>query len=147
MTTLIKQRTPNCCAVCTIAMATDHTYEEVMAVAGDSYVQGKGTHNEEGILNRLGLTNQFDRSYQPTGDFHTRYKDASLSSEWFRTVAWGRRAIMAVPSLNIEGGFHSIYWDGWEIFDPSTLKTYTEFNQLLPKELILFQERQRPCAT
>lgn len=65
---------------------------------------------------------------------------AILSTGFFRHLTWGRRAILAVPSLNNEGGFHSVYWNGSQVFDPSRYRTYASWEQLMPDEIILFAE-------
>jgi len=35
------------------------------------------------------------------------------------------RALMSVPSINVPGLFHALFWDGLKLYDPSKLKTYT----------------------
>jgi hypothetical protein len=41
-------------------------------------------------------------------------------------VVWGRRAILAVPSLNGFKGWHDVYWDGAHLLDPSPKATYPD---------------------
>lgn len=43
-------------------------------------------------------------------------------------LSMGRRAILAVQSLNDHGGGHWIYWDGAQVLDPSNRKTYDALN-------------------
>lgn len=133
MTELIRQRTRHDCAICTIAMALDRTYEEVMeaALATDSFNPTGGCHAEYRIIEKFGL-------YQ-LKDFRTMPKGI-LDPNYFRHLSWGRRAILAVPSLNKPGGFHSVYWDGGTLYDPCDLLTYSEWDALKPIEIILFNE-------
>jgi hypothetical protein len=72
-------------------------------------------------------------------DFRIMHR-GQLAPEYFLHFSWGRRAILAVPSLNIEGSFHSVYWTGTELLDPCTLKTYGRWDGLRPDEIIQFAE-------
>jgi hypothetical protein len=133
---LIRQRTRTDCAICAIAMALGLAYEEVMERAlslKDAYDPEQGMRAEYSVIESFGL--------QQMRDFRVMYRGV-LSTEFFRHFSWGRRAILAVPSLNTEGKFHSVYWNGEQVLDPCDLKTYTEWKQLHPDELILFAERR-----
>jgi len=41
----------------------------------------------------------------------------------------GQKAVLIVKSLNVEGAFHCVFWNGYEVLDPLTgrkdKKTYT----------------------
>src|SRR4029077_15672150 len=114
---LIPQRTAYDCGICTIAMATGRSYEEVMAAALAAKAFDEiGLRSEQWVLERLGLDYSFENG-EPVGDFVCRHRGV-LAPEFFRSFAGRRRAIMAVPSLNIEKGFHSVFWDGRRLFDP-----------------------------
>lgn len=143
MADVLIQRTPYQCAIATIAMATGRDYDEVLRVGIETkaFVEGKGCCHEARILEALGFSNRFERGHA-VGDFVCRRRGFETSAEFFRQFAWGRRAVMTVPSLNIPDGHHSIYWDGWEVFDPNppSKQRYTDFGQLLPSEMILFRE-------
>jgi hypothetical protein len=112
-------------------MALGRTYDEVMQVAGDDYKPGVGTRSEYRIIEKLGLKQMID--------FRTMNRGI-LSPKFFLQLSWGRRAILAVPSLNIEGSFHSVYWTGAELLDPCQLKTYSAWEDLRPDEIIQFSE-------
>lgn len=110
------------------------SYEDVMAAATadkgwPAYKPGVGTRAEYSIIEAFGL--------KQMEHFRVLHR-GPLAPEYFLHFSWGRRAILAVPSLNIEGSFHSVYWSGSRLFDPCTLKTYSEWEQLRPDELILF---------
>lgn len=143
MSGLVTQRTPNDCVIATIAMATGRPYDEVLRVGIEcgAYVEGKGTRGDSKILEALGLSHEFENG-RPVGDIVCKHRPHCLSAEFFRDLAWGRRAIFTVPSLNIEDGHHSVYWDGREVFDPNPpgKKRYVAFDDLLPSEVILFKE-------
>jgi hypothetical protein len=134
---LIKQRETSDCAICTIAMALGRTYEEVLeaALAKGAYEPGVGVRAEYAIIEAFGLQQMRDF---PT--IHRGGEEGILSSGFFRHFTWGRRAILAVPSLNIPNGFHSVYWSGTDLYDPCTLKTYDRWDALRPDEIILFAE-------
>jgi hypothetical protein len=139
MTRALTQRTGNQCAIATIAMATGREYDEVLATGLETkaFKEGVGCNSEKKILRALGLSD--DRE---SGDFVEMHRPSMLTPEYFRSIAWGRRAILTVPSLNIPGGWHSIYYDGREMFDPNPPEKarYTKFDEVLPDEVILFRE-------
>jgi hypothetical protein len=129
---LIRQRLRNDCAVCTIAMALDLTYEEVMATAVKiGALEDRGMRAEYSVIESFGLKQMIDFRIMHRGQ---------LAPEYFLHFSWSRRAILAVPSLNIEDSFHSVYWSGTELFDPCTLKTYSKWDELRPDEIILIAE-------
>lgn len=122
------------CAICTIAMALGKSYEDVLVAAlqARAFKPEEGTRSEYSIIEQFGL--------EQMKDFRVLHR-GPLAPEYFLHFAWGRRAILAVPSLNIEGGFHSVYWNGSQLFDPCTAKTYSEWKQLRPDEIILLHEQ------
>jgi hypothetical protein len=140
MTILIKQRTPTDCGVCSLAMATGRTYEDVLGAVGDCYDAARGMRYMGSALERLGFSYAFQNG-EPVGDIVVMQREWSLSPKLYRRMIWGRRALVSVPSLNNEGGWHLIYFDGEAVFDPSPLKTYTAFEQLEPEEIVLFRQR------
>lgn len=136
---MIKQRLPTDCAICTIAMALGKQYDEVMAaaVARGAFDPAEGVRREYHIIEQFGL--------KMMTDFRVLHR-MQLAPEYFRDLAWGRPAILAVPSLNIDGGSHSVYWSGTDLFDPCTLKTYSGWNELRPDEIILFGATALPST-
>lgn len=48
---------------------------------------------------------------------------------------------MTVPSLNNEGCWHFVFYDGRAVFDPSNKKTYRSFDELRPEDIVIFRER------
>jgi hypothetical protein len=140
---LIYQRTPHQCAIATITMATGREYDEVLeaALASGTYEEGQGCRSYATVLKALGYSDKFENG-EPVGDFASRHRGFEISPEFYRSMAWGRRAIMSVPSLNIPNDSHSVYWDGREVFDPNPpeKKRYTGFAELLPTNMVLFRE-------
>lgn len=128
---LIKQRIPTDCAICTIAMATGRPYEEVMSTAlkSDAWHPDKGMRAEYKVLEELG--------FKQMENFRVMHR-GPLAPEYFLHFSWARPSILAVPSLNLEGMFHSVYWTGCELLDPCTSKTYSNWKELRPTEIILF---------
>ncbi len=128
---MIKQRMPTDCAICTIAMATGRPYEDVMTAAlqSEAWHPDKGMRAEYRVLEQLG--------FQQMKNFRLMHRGV-LAPEFFLHFTWERPSILAVPSLNVEGLFHSVYWTGSALFDPCTLKTYSNWQDLRPDEIILF---------
>jgi hypothetical protein len=108
---LVRQRMKSDCAICTIAMALGRSYEDVLVAAlnARAFKPEEGTRSEYSIIEQFGL--------EQMKDFRILHR-GQLAPEFFLHFSWGRRAILAVPSLNIEGGFHSVYWNGSQLFDP-----------------------------
>lgn len=128
---LIQQRSASDCAICTLAMALSRSYDEVMAAAvkAEAYDPARGCRAEYAIVEQFGL--------QQMRDFRVLHRGV-LAPEFFLHFSWRRPAVLAVPSLNIDAGFHSVYWDGRRLFDPHPLKTYAAWDDLRPDEIILF---------
>lgn len=144
MTVLVQQRTPHDCGPCCLAMLTGRDYEDVVKVIGDAFTPSgdrPGLRDEAEALTRLGYTYKF-KNGELTADsnFVNRSRGWEISPEYFRSEMWGRRALVSVPSLNFPGKLHMVFWDGARIWDPSVLKVYIAFNELLPKGLVLFRE-------
>lgn len=131
MTELVTQRTPSDCSICCLAMVSGATYEEAIVAAGDDYDPEKGMWSVQAALCRLG---------RHRDDFREIRRGFEISPEYFREIAWGRRAFLSVPSLNIENGWHHIYYDGMNIYDPSPKLKYTSWDQLKPVDLVIFRE-------
>jgi hypothetical protein len=108
MPALIQQRMRTDCAICTITTALGRTYDDVMTAAIDAraFKAEEGTRSEYAIMEQFGLKQMIDFRVMHRGQ---------LSPEYFLHFSWGRRAILAVPSLNIEDSFHSVYWSGTRI--------------------------------
>ena len=121
-----------------MAMLTGRDYEDVLATVGDAFEPERGMRYDQDALKRLGFAYTFQNGH-PVGDVVCRHRGI-LSAEAFRGFAWGRRALLSVPSLNREGGWHMVYYDGRAVFDPSPLKSYRCFEELMPDELVLFRE-------
>lgn len=149
MTQIIQQRTPHDCAVAAMAMLTGKTWEETHAIIGhlvDYEGERRGMRDEQQALKLLGFDYRFENG-RPVGDISCMRRPFGIAADFYRQFAWGRRALMSVPSLNRPGGWHMIFWDGARVYDPSPLKTYSKFDELLPDELVLFRESPAaPCA-
>lgn len=147
MTTLINQRYPTDCMIAAIAMALSLPYEEVYTAAIDcgAYKEdhSEGIRNEDTILKHLGLDSKYEAGAVHVGDFRGQHKDYAISAEYFRSKLWGRPCIICLPSLNKAGGWHAIYYDGFEVFDPNppSRNCYASdsFDSLLPHEAIIFR--------
>lgn len=142
-TQMVKQRAVNDCYLCCMCMLLGITYEEITQRLGSEFVahvQQNGTYGDyvEQMYASLGL--------QYGLDYYKVYKhDVKLpygaSSEFARTILWGRRALIQAKSLNQEGKFHLVYWDGFDLFDPTNLQAYS-WDTLEPMNIIVFNERR-----
>lgn len=101
---LIKQRKHGDCGIACLAMMFNISYEEVIKFFPDNDFDNDG-------LSILELSN-FISSMGST-PFESRFFDLK------------RKGILFVPSLNIKGGGHFVYWDGpGKLYDPSNKETY-----------------------
>ena len=119
MVNRIQQEDAYGCAVACIAMATVKTYQSVLSVVKqywsvfkpfDKY-SGLDNFDEQIILFRLGFR---------------AIKIPMLSGcEAMKRYVGEKQAILTVPSLNVRGLYHAIFWDGENILDPSPFRQYT----------------------
>lgn len=131
MTVMVKQRCKSDCAPCCLAMLTGRTLDDVIEIIGDAYSAEQGLRHTHTALKRLGYDGE---------DFIDLSRPFCITADYFIRYTWRRRALISVPSLNIPNGWHMVYTDGVNLFDPCTLKTYEHWRQLKPDELILFDE-------
>ena len=133
-------------------MVVGVSYEEVVEVTKMDPNKGHSFHE---IFDKFGFSKEYYAG-DPIGDF-VNLNVGILAPSFFRMLAWGRKAIMSVPSINydrdpeystqrpgLHSGKHAIYFDGWRVWDPSPRKKYTKFSDLLPDEMVLF--RYKPEA-
>lgn len=95
----------------------------------DALVANKGCSDEEPYMARAGFVEHVD---------YRRIYIHRCDQNEVKALLWRRRAMLSVYSLNIEGGLHHVYWDGYELFDPSTKKTYTYLSSLHITDVIIF---------
>jgi hypothetical protein len=150
----IYQRTTHDCGVAAIAMFCDMTYDEALELclrpdsdnedAQPIYREGWGMNRECIAFRYLGL---WDYGNQHNNKIRSFNKPPAIDATYFRNIAWGRRALIMVPSLNIEGGFHFICYDGEKVLDPndpaSGKKIYTKFEELAPVEIWVWNETRK----
>lgn len=141
MTTLVTQRMNTDCGPCCFAMLTGREYDDVLAVIGDVWDAAKGLGDDHETLRRLGMTQTWANGL-PEGDYLIQSLPSFMSPQFLLRLAWGRRALLSVPSLNMSDSLHMVYFDGHELFDPSRLQRYTHISQLQPVKIILFRERK-----
>lgn len=140
MTTLIQQRTPHDCALACMAMLSGKTWEAANEIIGDLIeYEGdrRGMRDEHEALRRLGFDGRLENG-RPAGNVRVMHRGFYISPEFFLSMAWGRRALIAVPSLNRLGGWHMVYYDGQQLFDPSTKLRYQKFEELKPEYITVF---------
>lgn len=139
MIKLIKQRNSADCGHCCLAMALRKPYAEVVRLLGHNGIRVKkplGTISIEMISASYKATGHFWPTiqnlsgYGRPGWIQKRYGVLKLQSckemreiiiNWSRNPMQG--AIISLPSLNIKGAYHFIYFHNGKVFDPSTRKT------------------------
>jgi hypothetical protein len=100
----IVQEHKNGCCVASIAM---FTAEDYMKVITDCY--------EGHDFEKLGLTtSQIKSGLEKLGINDVKVED--------KVLPLGFKAILIVKSLNVEDGFHCVFWDGYNLYDPLTGK-------------------------
>lgn len=147
MSELIRQRGPRDCGIAAIAMFTGRPYEEVLeaGLASGGYLKGGGTRSSGEILHQLGY--HWENLVTDTKPNTRRFRTVAVmeyyqSPDFVRDILWGRPCLMSVPSLNKEGGYHLIYYDGQRILDPQEgrkgKKFYTDFKSLKPRSAVVW---------
>jgi len=134
MTTLIKQKGFYDCALASISMAAGHsTWEQLWNEEDLKAVEGKGVSDETPWLLRAGFEKYRD------------YRRVFMHGEYQQVVKnllWRRRAMIAANSLNTPDGGHMMYWNGEELFDPSTQRTFLHLNSMLINSVIIFNDQK-----
>jgi hypothetical protein len=124
ITNLVKQDDDYGCAIAALAMACGKTYAEMRLEVQQYWdaffpfhpYKGMDEHDEAVLLYKHGYKFYTIRVLRDGQDG---------LYESFHDMLAGRQALMSVPSINIPGLYHALYWDGKKLHDPSKLKRYT----------------------
>lgn len=117
---LYKQKSPNDCAICCMAMLLEVSYNAVLKAARKHYKKmgmrynGMDDKDERAVADALG---------KPIKVWHTltrESKDRAIRQLEDNKV----RGVLCVPSINTEGEYHAVFWDGTKLIDPSNKKKY-----------------------
>lgn len=91
----ITQSKPNSCISATLAMLLGHDDDsQVWSEFGEGYIKSSETHNYASYLHTKGVK-----------------VDCGYPAHISHCIQLGEVYLLTVPSLNIQGGFHSIIWD------------------------------------
>lgn len=123
----IQQKTSSDCVLASIAMALDKPYDEVWSSEDTKWtVDNRGIADKDPWLKKAGIT---------------RYKEVHflyhMEQGYVHSLLWGRRALLSVHSLNIPGGYHMVYWDGQNLWDPSRQRTYAHLHSCIVSGAVL----------
>lgn len=129
-----KQISGSDCGICCLVMLTGRGYDDIIEAVGGNYDPGKGLLSTQFALEDIGYSN-----CPEFGNFKQFRKSFGLASELYTSLIWGRKALITVPSLNIDG-FHMLYYDGIKLHDPSNKKTYSKLEDLPIVSFVLFKE-------
>jgi hypothetical protein len=67
---------------------------------------------------------------------HSCYIGEEENQGMVKKLLWGRRAMLSVPSIN--GDYHHmLYWDGYNVYDPSLGQTYRRLAPMVISRAIL----------
>lgn len=110
MTTLINQKSGSDCVLAAIAMAAGKTTWEDVWNADDlqKVIDEHGVGDIAPWMERVGMLR----------NVHYREIYTQSDPRLARSLLWGRRALLTIDSLNIDGGMHMVYWDGEKLWDP-----------------------------
>lgn len=120
---MIKQQGTFDCALASISMALGHDVYNWPEAFRAKVEAKQGAYGEmfEEAFQFFGLTYGVDVKSFYTGNMD-RHQVAA--------VLWGRKAMIQVPSLNIDRAQHIVFWDGTEVQDPSNLQVYRWLGQI-----------------
>lgn len=144
MTEMVRQHGDRDCFLCCMCMALGLSYEQMTQQVSPALVQRiqqEGTFSEDIalVMRLLGLDTKVQvRSFYR----HDPALSYGSSAEFARDMLWGRRALIQVKSLNVEGGRHIVYWDGEQLFDPSNQRIYL-WDTLQPLYITIFDETKK----
>lgn len=137
----VKQRSDMDCFICCLAMALGRTYEQIADQLGPAFMA---------LVNKQGCDGKMEHvAFQALGFvLDVDYTRRSVMSHWTtvafaKNMLWGRRALVTLRSMNNMDGWHVVYWNGTEMLDPSTKKTY-DWKEAEPTEMWLLNERRVP---
>lgn len=129
---MIKQRATSDCFLACLAMATNRPYEEMFNPEFCAKIEkAKGSSGKD-----------LDEAIRLSGLTSEDYKCIYVEGGNFKQILWGRKAIIQVPSLNIEDGQHCIFWTGNEILDPSNKQIYRWLFHIFPVYVWIFNENK-----
>jgi hypothetical protein len=137
------QRNNYDCCLASAASLTNTVYEDVFSPEFQAYIEEKkGTYGKDidRVFNMVGL---HDVDYKHIVNYFgpgTEDWEKHIRQHVINGMLWGRRALLQVPSLNDPGKSHLIVWNYFELWDPSTRKTYTDLGEFIPEHIWLVAE-------
>lgn len=140
MSALVTQKNYSDCMLAAIAMAAGKSYDELWTPEDSQLCVDKHGCTDEmtsTFLERIG--------FKVNTDVWRCYIYAANWNEYTKRLFKGRRAIFSIPSLNHEGGFHAVFWDGKKILDPNNGFPGKQFYQWIdhiapPQSAWIFEE-------
>lgn len=118
---LIQQEDDYGCAIACLAMAAEMSYADMRREVQEYWetfrplekYKGLGFDDDAIILYKLGYRM-----------FPIR-RPQDMKPLTIKKFIGRARALVTVPSINVPGLYHALFWDGEYMHDPSKLKTYT----------------------
>lgn len=120
MTELIRQRTSWDCVLCSVAMATGSTYEEVNGYRIDVLMIATSEEETEGNYLYDFYPFMLEKGYSIGANL--RYDKPVKFKEGEETLLKGSiktPAFITIPSKRFKDGLHQVFYNGREVFDPS----------------------------
>lgn len=120
-TKLIQQEDAYGCAVACLAMALGKTYKQMRSEVQEYWDAFRSFDHYHGL----------DATDEKILLFMNGYRALSCilpgaNKKELKRYIGKTPALMTVPSINVPGAFHGLYWDGFRMFDPSKKKVYSE---------------------
>lgn len=131
---IYKQRADYDCMLACLSTAVQKSYEELWTEEWKRLAQDK-----RGIYGDM-----IDTAFEHAGlrkntDYWCVNIPEFIPLSHVRQLLNGRRAILQVRSLNVEG-WHLVYWAGEQLYDPSNKQTYKWMDQCYPVYVWVFNE-------
>lgn len=132
---LVKQKSNYDCALACLAMVSGKNYDEIFDSEFCERIEKATTCTDNDLVEAYRLA-----GFEKGKNMRSIYIGPTVNAVIVRQLIWGRRALIQVPSLNYNNCEHFIYWNGYEIFDPSNKQTYKYLQNVFPTYVVLFDE-------
>lgn len=151
MTLHVFQKNGADCMLACIAMAAGKTYNELWTAEDSAEVVelgGSQPEHTKKLLERAGFHSDVNGD-QGAIVWKCHVWDNQSRDQLVRGLLRGRRAIISVPSLNNRAGWHVVFWDGQDLYDPNNpsagKQIYRWIDQLAINTIWIFDERGEIC--
>lgn len=132
---IVKQKSDYDCVLAVLSMASGRKYEDIFSEEFRQRIEDATTCTGDDLIEAYRLA-----GFEKDKNMRSIYIGHNINPNVLRQLIWGRRAMIQVPSLNHEGSEHFIYWDGYNIFDPSNKQVYKYLQHVFPTYVMIFDD-------